>query len=59
MKTTTMTWALAALLCLMLGASHLLDGPSELESISDTNADLIDARKQAVVAMRDAKRGEQ
>jgi hypothetical protein len=59
MKTTPITWAVAALLCLILGASHLLDGPSELDAISDTATDLIDARQQAVVALRDVNRVEE
>lgn len=53
------TWLLAALLCLLLGSAHLLDGPTELEAAQDVAADVADAAVQARAVAALTQRGYQ
>ena len=41
------TWLTAALLCLLLGSAHLLDGPSDIEAAQDTASAAADAAHAA------------
>lgn len=43
------TAALAAAIALILSASYLLDGPSEIETMRSIQADLVDAQTAGVL----------
>ncbi len=43
-RATLINWLCAAVACLLLASTHLLDGPSEIEAAADVAADLIDAQ---------------
>lgn len=45
-------WATAALLALLLSASHLLDGPTDAQAAADMAADVQDAIHAAQVAAK-------
>ena len=45
-------WAGAGLVALVLSSSHLLDGPSEIESAQATEASRLDALNDAQSAVR-------
>jgi len=45
-----LNWALAALLAVLLASTHLLDGPSEIETLQAVAADVQDAIQTAQVA---------
>lgn len=45
--TTPLTWLAAALICLLLGSAHLLDGPSDTDAMQDTAASAADAAHAA------------
>ena len=35
---TVFNWSLAIIICLLLGSSYLLDGPSDIEAMTDVQA---------------------
>lgn len=41
------TWLAAAIICLLLGSAHLLDGPSDTDAMQDTAASAADAAHAA------------
>ncbi len=47
--THTTNWLLAALLAALMSTAHLLDGPSEIESMQDVADDLQDAIKSVAI----------
>lgn len=40
-------WLLAALLCLLLGSAHLLDGPTELQAVKAVASNAHQAQREA------------
>jgi len=57
--TTPANWALAALICLLLGSLHHLDGPSDIEAAQDVAADVLDATTQAKTRFASTNQGDQ
>lgn len=49
MTGATIKWLLAAAIALILSSGHLLGGPTELDAITDVQADLQDAIQTAQV----------
>lgn len=45
--TTTINWALAACIALMLSTAYLLDGPNDIETAQAVSEDLQQARRDA------------
>ena len=52
-------WALAALICLLLGSVYHLDGPTDIEAAQDVAADVADATTQAQAVAINTHRGYQ
>ena len=46
-STPLIVWFYVALFALVLGTSHYLSGPDDIESAADTEASLLDALQQA------------
>lgn len=46
------TWAIAALIAVLLATAHLLDGPDDIATIQAVEADVHDAQEMAEVASK-------
>ena len=57
--TRAIEWLLAGLIALVLASSFLLDGPSELDALSDGAADRQDAQQAADTLIRFAQAASQ
>lgn len=52
MSTRLLTWAIAAVIALLIASSYLLDGPSDIEAAQAVAADVQDAIQTAQVASK-------
>jgi len=52
-----LNWLAAAAVCLVVGLAHQLDGPSDIEAMTDVASDIADAQASAVLAAATTRRG--